>query len=249
MNISSNVLTSIFVAGIFLMMAYLVFMQRDINVEMIDASAQDRTISVDGSAETYVKPDTASVSFSITKKAQTTDAAMDSVNQRMDQLVKDLAAVGVEEKDIQTTNYSVQPQYTYNDGQQSFDGYRVTQSVTVVIRDISDVSDVLATVNSADVDNVSQLVFYVEDDEAIREQLREEAIDDAKENAQKLAGDLGVKLNEIVGYTENGSNDNIEPLYRGDMMMAEAQSDVAPVVAPTGENQFTANISVIYKIQ
>ena len=244
-----SIVMTVFIIGIFGLLAYLIFSDGDVNVEMIDASEQDRTIAVDGTAETYVKPDTASVSFSITKKAPTTDAAMDSVNQRMNQLVSDLGAVGVEEKDIKTTNYSVQPQYSYNDGEQVFEGYRVTQSVKVVIRDIADVSDVLATVNSADVDNVSQLVFYVDDDEAVQEQLREEAIDDAKKNADKLAGDLGVKLDEIVGYHDGSTPPPIQPMYRGDVMMAETQSDTAPAVVPTGENQFVSNVTVIYKIQ
>ncbi len=247
MNIKSTTLTNIFIIGIFVMMAYLVFSNRDVT---INSSAEvDDTIAVDGSAETFVKPDTASVSFSITKKAPTTDIAMNSVNERMDVLVGELTAIGVEEKDIKTTNYSVRPEYSYNEGEQVFEGYRVTQSVTVVIRDLDNVSDVLATVNSAGVDNVSQLAFYVDDTDEINDQLREEAIDDAKENAKKLAKDLGVTLNEIVGYNDYQDNDNIEPVYSKNAMYAESAGDVAPTVTPTGENEFKSNVTVIYKIQ
>ncbi|MEA3322713.1 MAG: SIMPL domain-containing protein [Patescibacteria group bacterium] len=247
MNIKSTTLTNIFIIGIFVMMAYLVFSDRDITVN--NNSDIDDTIAVDGSAETFVKPDTASVSFSVTKKAPTTDVAMDSVNQRMTDLVNQLKTVGVDEKDIKTTNYSVHPEYSYNDGKQVFEGYRVSQSITVVIRDLDNVSDVLATVNSAGVDNVSQLTFYVDETDEINEKLREEAIDDAKENAKKLASDLGVTLNEIVGYSDYEDNENIEPMYRKDVMYAESAGDVAPTITPTGENEFKSNVTVIYKIQ
>lgn len=249
MSIKSTTLTNVFIIGIFALMAYLVFSDKDVSVEMIDASEQDRTIAVSGEAETFVKPDTASVSFSITKKAPTTDVAMNSVNERMGELVKQLKQNSVEEKDIKTTNYSVRPDYSYNDGKQVFEGYRVTQNIMVVIRDLNTVSDVLATVNSAGVDNVSQLTFYVDETDEVMGKLREEAIDDAKENAKKLANELGVTLDEIVGYSDYEDNDNVEPMYRKDMMYAEAAGDVAPTVTPTGENEFKSNVTIIYKIQ
>ncbi|XLQ20225.1 MAG: SIMPL domain-containing protein [Candidatus Moraniibacteriota bacterium] len=247
MNIKSTTLTNIFIIGIFVMMAYLVFSNREVTIN--NTADIDDTIAVDGSSETFVKPDTASVSFSITKKAPTTDAAMNSVNERMDALVTELTTIGIAEEDIKTTNYSVRPEYSYNDGKQTFEGYRVTQSITVVIRDLDNVSDVLATVNSAGVDNVSQLTFYVDDADEINEQLREEAINDAKANAKQLAKDLGVTLNEIVGYSQYDYNNNIEPMYRADMAYAEADNGIAKANVPTGQNQFESNVTVIYKIQ
>ena len=247
MEMKSTTLTNIFIIGIFVIMAYLVFSDRDITIN--SNSDNEDTIAVDGSAETFVKPDTASVSFSITQKSSTTDVAMNSVNQRMSDLVNQLESVGVKEDDIKTTNYSVHPEYSYDEGKQTFEGYRVSQDITVVIRDLDNVSDVLATVNSAGVDKVSQLTFYVDETDEVMEKLREEAIDDAKENAKKLASDLGVTLSEIVGYNEYEDNNNIEPMYRKDMMYAEAAGDVAPTVTPTGENEFTSHVTVIYKIQ
>jgi uncharacterized protein YggE len=231
------------------MMAYLVFSNRDVTINANTDSTIDNTIAVEGSAETFAKPDTASVSFSVTKKAPTTDVAMNSVNERMNALVKQLKSAGVEEKDIKTTNYDVYPEYSYNDGNQNFEGYRVRQSVSVIIRDLENTSKVLATVNNAGVDNVSQLNFYVDDMDEINEQLRTEAINDAKEQAKKIAKDLGVSLGDIVGYDEYGSN-NPEPYPM--VERAYAADNIEPIeepVVPTGENQFSANVTVIYRIQ
>jgi uncharacterized protein YggE len=119
----------------------------------------------------------------------------------------------------------------------------------VIIRDLENTSKVLATVNNAGVDNVSQLNFYVDDTDEINEQLRTEAINDAKEQAKKIAKDLGVSLNNIVGYDEYGS-DNIEPYPM--VERAYAADNIEPIeepVVPTGENQFSTNVTVIYQIQ
>jgi len=247
MEMKSSTMTNIFLVGIFVMMAYLVFSNRDVTIN--SNSEMDNTIAVEGTAETFAKPDTASVSFAITQKASTTDVAMDSVNKRMAALVEQLKAVGVDEKDIKTTNYNVYPEYSYNEGKQTFEGYRVSQSITVVIRDLENTSDVLATVNNAGVDNVSQLTFYVDEMDAINTQLRTDAINDAKKQAKQIAKDLGVSLGGVVGYDEYG-NDNIEPYPMAER--AYAAGDVAPVaeaVIPTGENQFNTNVTVIYEIK
>ncbi len=248
MKINSQTLTNVFLIGIFVMMAYLVFSNRDVTINT-NGDTIDNTISVDGEAETFVKPDTASVSFSITQKASTTDTATASVNERMNALVSQLQKVGMDEKDIKTTAYDIYPEYSYNNGKQTFEGYRVTQDISVVIRDLENTSDVLATVNSAGVDNVSQLTFFVDDDENIKEELRAQAIADAKKNAQSLAKELGVNLDEIVGYKEGGRYNDIEPLYKADEAYA-VEADVAPEpIVPTGQNQYSAHVTVIYKIQ
>lgn len=245
MNINSQTLTNIFLVGIFVMMAYLVFSEKDIAVDM-STGERDRTISVKGEAETFVAPDTASVSFSVTKKASTTDVAMNSVNERMQVLMKDMKSVGVEEKDIKTMNYDVDPEYRYDEGRRIFEGYRASQRVEITIRDLGDVSKVLSTVNSAGVDDVSNLKFFVQNDAEIRDELREKAIDDAQEKAKDLAKDLGVNLHQIVGFSESGKNVP-EPVYRGGVMMEKVASDAEPVI-PEGENQFKTQVTVIYKI-
>jgi len=247
MNIKSSTLTNIFLIGIFVMMAYLVFSNRDITIN--NNSDLDSSIAVDGKAETFVKPDTASVSFSITKKAQSTDVAMKSVNERMSSLVKGLTALGIDKKDIKTTGYNVYPQYSYKDSKQHFEGYRVTQTISVIIRDLKKASDVLALVNNAGVDDVSGLNFYVDDTDGIKEKLRAQAIANAKQKAEKLEKELGVKFVGIIGYDEYGSDDNIYPAARG-YMAADAEMAPTPKPeVPTGQNQFSTNVSVIYRIK
>ncbi|MFA5985782.1 MAG: SIMPL domain-containing protein [Parcubacteria group bacterium] len=249
MDIKSTTITNICLIAIVICVAYMIFAGKNITVDM-NQSSLEHTISVDGKAETFVKPDTAKVSFGVTSKNISTDVATKSVNERMNTLVGELAKNGVEEKDIKTVNYEISPEYSYNDGVQRFEGYRVSQRVEVIMRDLEKVSDVLGVVNSADLDNVSQLTFFVDDDESIKKELREQAIADAEENAQKIAKNLGVQIESVVSFYDY-SNDTppSEPMYAMEKSgMGGSDVASAPVV-PEGENQFVSKISVTYKIK
>ncbi len=244
----SSYITNILLVCVIALVAFGIFTNRTMTVDMTQSDT-DRTITVDGTSEVFVKPDTAKVSFGVTYKNTSTDIATQSVNQRMATLMNSLEAVGVAENDIKTTSYTISPEYVYNDGQRNFDGYRVTQRTEVIMRDLDIVSDVLGIVNTADLDNVSQLTFYVDDEDAIKQQLQEEAIADARENAKRIAKDLGVDLKQVVGFYDGSvEGDSVKYDYARSLSMESVDAE-APVSISEGENQFTASVSVTYKIQ
>lgn len=251
MDIKSSAITNICLIAIVVFVAYMIFAGKNIAVTM-DQSSYEHTISVEGKAEKFVKPDTAKVSFGVTSKNISTDVATKSVNDRMSTLMQELEKNGVEEKDVKTISYDIVPEYNYNDGIQRFEGYRVTQRVEVVVRNLEKSSSVLAVVNSADLDNVSQLSFFVDDEDAVRKDLREEAIADARSNATKIAKDLGVQIEEVVSfYDSSGDVITPEPMYAMDKagMGGEGGVAMSAPILPEGENQFTSRVSVTYKIK
>ena len=96
--------------------------------------------------------------------------------------------------------------------------------------------------------NVSGLSFSIDDEELLKEDARKLAIDDAKENAEILAGNLGVKLVRIINFSESG----YFPIYR-QKFSAEAVSmdgigGVAPEI-PTGENKIISQVNIVYEIR
>lgn len=248
MNLQSKTIGNILILGIFVLLAYLVFSDRGMTVNMT-TSESEKTISVTGTAEKFVAPDTAAVSFSITKKSNSTDAATESVNERMRFLMKELKGKKVEEKDIKTLSYNVRPEYVYNDGQRRFDGYRVTQEVDVIIRNLDMVSGVLAIVNSAQLDRISDLRLFVDKDEEIKEGLRNEAIADAKEKAKKLSKELGVNLKVIVGFHENNAHEYNQPKFEREFARSANDGISSEPIISEGENQFVKNVTVEYLIQ
>ena len=211
---------------------------------------EQRTISVTGEAERLVAPDTAKITFSMTRKSTSLSEATDSVNTRIGEIVDALEEYGVEDKDIKTTNYSVYPEYDYarNTGARTFSGYRVTQSLELVMRDLDQVAAIMTAVAAFEVDNVSGLSFYVDDDEEIRDELRKEAIRDAKEQAHELARELGVSLDTIVGFSEQNGGEYYL-MYNERMLMASDMAvEVQEATIPAGENTYNARVNISYKI-
>ncbi len=208
--------------------------------------SENQTINVSGEAERFVVPDTASVSFTMTRSSTSLEQATESVNERIATMLDDLDEEGIDERDIKTTGYNVYPEYDYTDRGRNFIGYRVSQSLEITIRELDQANTILSKIASYQVDNVSGLNFYVEEDEEIYDQLRKEAIDDAKEKARELARDLGVSLDEIVGFNESGNNNYPMPMY--DMAVSES-SDGGRVSLPAGENRFSSNVTITYTVK
>lgn len=220
-------------------------------ISLIQENSVDRTISVSGTAEDFVAPDTARISFSMTRKNANLSQATDSVNRRVAEMVDSLGQYGVQEQDMKTTAYSVYPEYTYDSqsGERSFDGYRVNQSLELVIRALDQVGPVLSAVGEFKVDNVSGLSFYVEDDEQIRDDLRHQAIKDAQGKARALAKQLGVSLDTIVGFHEGGRGYYPQPMFRQEVSFADASFEVAEASVPAGQNSYRAEVELVFELK
>lgn len=233
------------------LLAALAYFDKGQSQDLVISDGNTKTITLSGESERFVTPDTASVSFSMTRKSLSTKEATDSVNERISTLLKALDDFGVKEEDIKTVNYSLYPEYTYarNSGERNFDGYRVTQSLEVKIRNLDNVSDILTKIGELQVDNLSGLNFFVDKDEEIQEELRAEAIEDAKKKAKELGKELGVSLNTIVGFSEGG-NYGYQPSYLRSFAVEDSAfgGDVQEASLPAGQNRMTANVSVTFEI-
>lgn len=215
-------------------------------------------ITVSGEGEAFAVPDIASFSFSVSQDAKTVAEAQSGVTGKMDAIIEALKKSGVEEKDIKTSDYSVFPKYVYNQtpctinycppSRQTQDGYTATHSVTVKVRDTEKAGEALALAGDKGATNLSGVSFTVDDQDAVIAEARAEAIADAKEKAQKLSKELGVKIVRVMGYSDNMGGGPM-PYYAREGMggdMAVAQK--APTL-PVGENKVTVNVSVTYEIR
>lgn len=213
------------------------------------------TISVAGQGEVVVKPDIATISFGVTVENLDVSKAQTEAATKMNNVLDFLKKNGVEDKDIKTTNYSVYPRYDYvqtkvypYNGKQILAGYTVSQNVEVKIRDISKAGTLLAGVGEYGVTDVSGLNFGVDKIDEVQNQARNEAIKNARAEAEVLAKALGVKLVRIVSFSENGNYP--VPYYSMSKGMAEGMGGdvVAPNLEP-GENKVTSSVTVTYEIR
>ncbi len=218
------------------------------------------TISVTGEGEAVAKPDVATFSFTITEKNADAVAAQTAANQKSNDLTEALKAAGVEEKDIKTDYYNQYPVYKYEEvpcrvgmycpSEQVEDGFEVSISMTVKVRDIAKSGELVALAGEKGATNIGGVTFEVDDESVIKDEARAKAIADAKRKAEALAKDLGVELTKMVGYYEDEGY--VTPYYGGmggEMMMKAESADAVAPNLPTGENTTTSRVTISYQVK
>ncbi len=217
------------------------------------------TIAVTGQGEVFAIPDIAEFSFSVTELGATTAVAQEKAAVKINKALAYLEDEGIEEKDIKTIGYSAYPKYEYSQGvcgptycppgKQVLQGYEVTQTISVKVRNTNKAGDLLTGVGGAGVQQVSGINFTVDDIEAVKAEAREKAIADAKAKAEVLRKDLGVRLVRIVSFNEYGSEPPMPYYYgKGGVAMDAVESRVAPDV-PAGENKIVSTVNIVYEIR
>ncbi len=225
-----------------------------------DINDSYNTITVEGTGSAAMVPDTARITFTVMESAAEVAVAQEGATARTDAAIAALDEMDVEERDIKTLSYNVSPTYASQQG--CFDGfgrgcpisspvitgYEVMQTIEVKVRDTAKAGDVLAALGGLGVQNISGPEFVVDDETAVQNEARAEAIEEARAKAKELAGDLNVRLGKIVSFSEGGRG-GIMPMYEAKATagMDMAQSAPAPDL-PRGQNQFTSNVSVTFRI-
>lgn len=216
------------------------------------ADKMERSINVVGEGKVSGRNDVAMTTigyYNVDKDVSVAQAANAKV---MDQVMNDLKKMGIEEKDL-TSDYSITPEYTYPaNGGPELKGYRVSQNVSVKIRDLGKIPSVLALAGKYGANEVGGLNFTIDDRDNLKAQARTKALADARKRAEELAKSLGVRLGSVISFNEYGNPgyyDNVanySPLSidaRGGMT-AEA---VAPAVS-SGSQDVVMQVNVTYEI-
>ena len=200
-------------------------------------------ISVTGEANVSVAPDQAQIDGGVTSEAKTAREASDANNAAMGKVLLALKGAGIEEKDYQTLRLSLQPQYAQNRAAPSpFVGYRASNRVTVRIRDVAKVANVIDVLVGAGATDIGGINFTVSQASKHLDEAREKAIADARRKAEIYAKAAGVTLGEPISISEEGAP---VPLYRG--KMAAPMAAGAPVAQ--GEERLSVTVSVSWAIK
>lgn len=218
------------------------------------------SITVRGEGEVMARPDVGTFSFSVTAEADDASAAQSDSAEKMNAILAYLDEAGVEEKDVKTNGYSLNPKYTYETtvcspnmycppGDPKIDGYTVTQTVEVKVRDLDNAGDLISGTGERGATNISGLSFTVDDESNLKAEAREAAIADAKEKAGILAGELGVRLVRIMSYYEEEGYGMPYAYEGGDMMSAKSEAASMAPSLPTGENETKSVVSITFEVR
>ena len=206
-------------------------------------TAEPASISVTGEATVSVPPDLAQVEAGVTSDARTAREASETNNAAMGKLLLALKAANIDQKDIQTSRLSLQPQYAPNRaGPSAVAGYRASNRVTVRLHDVTKVASTIDTLVGAGATDIGGINFMVSQASKLLDDARAQAIADARRKAEIYAKAAGVTLGAPLGIAEEGS---AAPVFRA--KMAAAPMAATPVAQ--GEETLSITVSVSWAIK
>lgn len=179
------------------------------------AQKTERSITVEGSSTVSVVPNMATVSIGVEVSAETVAQAQSQSAAKVNAIVNALMAAGIPAADIQTTNYSVYEDTSYNPTTGDYDskGWITSQYIDVDIHDTNLVPSVLDIAGTNGATNIYGPNYSIDDSSVEKQQAREEAIAQAKDRAIEIAKSLGVGLGDIISYYESSDNYTPYPYY------------------------------------
>ena len=221
-------------------------------VSAADNDESTPRILVSGEGSTDLAPDMAVLSLTVTRQAETARVALDANSSAMSDVQTAMTSAGIEPRDLQTSGFSIQPNYFYPPQQPSgkreppqIVGYTVRNSLTVRVRDISAVGVILDKSVSLGVNEGGNIMFTNEDPSEAITKARVKAVKDAIDKANTLANAAGVKTGQILEISEQSFSPRPMQMARAEMSMGRS-ADSVPVAA--GENTYKVTVKVSFAI-
>jgi uncharacterized protein YggE len=203
-----------------------------------------RTITVTGTGMVMLTPDIAYVSIGVHSQNESAAAALDDNSAKAQAVIDAVKGIGIADKDIQTTNFSIYPQQQYdNNGVMTGIIYMVDNTVYVTVRDLTKLGGLLDASVRAGANTIGSISFDVADKTDALTQARQAAVTEARKQADELVGAAGVELGDVqtISYYDYTPS----PIaYDTRAMSANAAS--VPIQA--GSMQITTTVTIVYEI-
>lgn len=234
-----------FIAPLFLA---LVFMTVPASLSIAADKPAKRTITVTGIGVTKARPDTANISIGVVSEGKTAKQALDRNTAAMGRVIVELKGQKVEARDIQTANFTVRPKFQhFKDGKPpQIVGYRVVNSVRIVVRDLKRLGAILDQAVSLGSNQINGIAFMVENAASLENAARKRAMENARAKAELYAGAGQAKLGKVQLISE----DFINTAPRREFARAAALSTkTTPVPVEPGEHRVQARVHVTWELK
>lgn len=211
----------------------------------------ETTLSISAESTIMAEPDIAFLTAGVESEAKTAQAAMSDNARAMNGVFDALQEAGVARKDMQTSNFSLQPRYEYlksvtgsNSGKRRLAGYVVSNQLTVKVRDLDALGATMDALVTAGGNTFSGIRFALDDEKGVRGKARIEAMKEAVAKAELYASAAGYKVARIVTISEGG---DYSPQPMRDMAMARVAGS-APTPIASGELGYTSSVNVLFEL-
>jgi hypothetical protein len=212
---------------------------------------QDR-FSITGSGTVYAKADIANIEVGLkTATKKTAAEATAESTDKMNKITAELIKLNIADKDIKTSNYTLSPVYNWTNVKgQELVGYEVAQTLTLKIRDLNKIGDVIAKTTEQGANQVGNISFTIDDEFALKNQAREMAITKAKEKAMLIASQSGMKLGKVTSVYENADPVISPVMYSNAKLdMAANESAITTPNIQTGQNEIKVDVTLTYEVK
>lgn len=215
-------------------------------------AAKPGTITMVGHGEVSAAPDMAHITSGVVTQDKTARAALDANNAAMHKLIGVLKEAGIADKDIQTSGFSVRPEYAHAKPDDNgytppprIAGYRVSNNVTVRVRDLSKLGGVLDKAVSVGANAINGISFAVAEPKTLHNQARQQAMADAVAKAKLYADAANVSLGRVLSITEQSGPTPQPEAFK--VMRSAAPSD--SVAVQGGEITYDATVTVKWELK
>ncbi|HXQ12701.1 MAG TPA: SIMPL domain-containing protein [Caulobacteraceae bacterium] len=207
---------------------------------------QATTLAVSADGQSKITPDQATITLGVQVTDATAQEAMQDDAQRTTSVMAALRAAGLPDKDVQTSNISLQAQYTYIQNQPpKLTGYQASNDVTVTVEDLTKLGPVIDAVTASGANQVNGINFGLKDPTAAEDQARLAAVKALQAKAALYAQATGYHIVRLVNLTE-GAPEQSSPIRP--MVMAAVRAQAAPTPVSAGELTVEITVTAVYEL-
>jgi uncharacterized protein len=204
-------------------------------------------LDISATGEVTRVPDVAIISAGVVTRSQTATGALSEAADRMAKVLAALKRAGVEDRDIQTSNVSLNPEYRYPENQPpQLVAYTATNTVNVRFRDIRSSGKILDALVGQGANQINGPNLTIDKPEAALDEARAKAVATARARAELYARSLGLRVVRVVAVSESGGYAPPPPMPPIVMQSLEARADTKIV---PGEQKLQVTLAVTFELQ
>jgi uncharacterized protein len=217
------------------------------HADTADAAFRATTLNLSASGESKVTPDLATITLGVQTDGATAAGAMSANAVQMNKVIAALKKAGIAERDIQTSNLSVNPQYVYvENNPPKLNGYQANNQVTIQVRDLTKLGQTVDATVGAGATNVGGVSFGLQNPQAAEDAARLDAVKALQAKADLYARATGYKIVRLVSLGEGGGYTPSPPPMPMYAMAKREMADSSPVSA--GELKVRIDVSATYEL-
>ena len=202
-------------------------------------------ITVTGTGTVEARPDIATLTIGVTTEGDTAAEALAANSAQLEGVMARLTAAGIEARDMQTSNLSLNPNWTGYDSSSAtgptIAGYVASNMLTIRVRQLDGLGAVLDAAVADGANTMNGLTFGLADPDPALDEARKEAVADARARAELLAMAAGVKLGRVIAISEDAAPSDPMPMFR-------VEASAAPVPVAGGELGLSASVTIFFEI-